>query len=199
MPSLPPTTKAGLIGTYPPQNRTTGPRLERVRAGQGPVPLAAAGATQRRHKTGIASSPGPFGGRSRSCIARSTALRLRLQHLTAIPEPGRRCRHPLAPAGQNTNPGSINWTSRILRGRKTRACAPQGQRSLRSRLLPFAVTPPALRKRLFALHPRPAQGTTSLLISWFSWNRPVSFQPPKTGWAGTYPSQAAPTGPRWKG
>ena len=37
--------------------------MERVRAGQGPVPLAAAGATQRRHKTGIASSPGPFGGR----------------------------------------------------------------------------------------------------------------------------------------
>ena len=169
LPRLLPTTKSWLarnVSSSEPNHRTA---LERVRAGQCPVPLAAAEATQRRHKTGIASSPGPFGGRSRSCIARSTALRLRLQHLTAIPEPGRRCRQPLAAAGQNTNPGSINqtsrilrrampgstsyrggqtypsainWSLRLLRDRKTRATAPQERRTPRQKR--YIAPPPRL-------------------------------------------------------
>ena len=59
--------------------------------------------------------------------------------------------------------------------------------------------PPALRKRLFALHPPLARRSSSLLISWFSWTCPVSFRPPKTGRTGTYLPQDAPTGPRLKG
>ena len=39
---------------------------------------------------------------------------------------------------------------------------------------PSPSAPPASRKRLFALRPRCARGSCKLLISWFSWSRPVS-------------------------
>ena len=128
LPRLPAPTKSWLDRNVSLSERTHGTALERVRAGQCPVPLAAAGATHRRHRTGVASSPGPFGGRQ------------------AEPAPTG-CR------GGHTNSGTIDWSSRILRGQKTRACAPQGRRTLRKKHSPLAA-PPALRKRLFAIHPR---------------------------------------------
>ena len=128
MPRLQTPTKSWPDWNVSLSERTHGTALERVRAGQCPVPLAAAGATQRRHRTGVASSPGPFGGRQ------------------AEPAPTG-CR------GGHTNSGTIDWSSRILRGQKTRACTPQGRRTLRKKHSPLAA-PPALRKRLFAIHPR---------------------------------------------
>ena len=63
MPRLQAPTKSWLDWNVSLSERTHGTALERVRAGQCPVPLAAAGATQCGHKISVASSPGPFGGR----------------------------------------------------------------------------------------------------------------------------------------
>ena len=63
VPRLLPTTKSWLDRNVSISELNHKNALERVRAGQCPVPPAAAEAAQRRHKTGVASSPGSFGGR----------------------------------------------------------------------------------------------------------------------------------------
>ena len=130
MPRLQAPTKSWPDWNVSLSERTHGTALERVRAGQCPVPLAAAGATQCGHKISVASSPGPFGSRQA--------------------EPA-----PTCCRGGHTNSGTIDWSSRILRGQKTRACAPQGRRTLRKKHPPLTATPACLTKAPFCASPTP--------------------------------------------